>query len=170
VIKAIRTTDQGITFRSKLECRWSRFLTSLSIPWEYEPSLIDLGGGLRYLPDFKVSSAYWLEIKGDMGTDENGLTILNKCERLACVSSSPVILAFYDPLAAKCVAFTPQGYMTQAHFGACPTCGGLAVKGESFLLCNHRTVALEERTARRLIFDAMVAARNFDQWSSAPIQ
>lgn len=141
----------------------------LDISWEYEPELVDLGT-LRYLPDFRVSSSYWLEIKGDMGDDRTGLTILNKCERLACISGTPVILAFYDPLAAKCVAFTPQGFMTQAHFGACPTCGGLAVKGEAFCLCTHLDPPLEQRHARRLIFEAMVAARNFDMWSSAPIQ
>lgn len=162
MIRATRTTSQGVTFRSKLESRWAHFLTLLSIPWRYEPELIDLGE-LRYLPDFRLPS-YWLEIKGEMGTDQNGLTIVKKCEILSRVSSAPVILAFYDPMAARCAAFLPDGAMYQAHFGMCSICGGLAVKGDGFApLCTHPNALLTmetERLCRRLIFDAAVAARN----------
>lgn len=173
IIKAKRTTYQAITFRSKLESRWARFLDILGIGWEYEPELVDLGEGLKYLPDFRVSSSYWLEIKGDMGDDANGMTIVSKCERLAVMSSLPVILAFYDPFAAKCAAFLPDGGMYQAHFGMCPECGGLAVKASNVLLCSHPNGPMSlsgERNARRRIFDAAVAARDWDSWSNTPVQ
>lgn len=164
MIKARRTAYEGQTYRSKLESRWARFLTALSIPFQYEPQLIDLGGGLKYLPDFRLPG-YWLEIKGEIGGDANGLTIVAKCERLARVSSLPVILAFYDPFAAKCAAFLPNGAMYQAHFGMCGVCGALAVKSKGLLvpLCSHPNPPLTiaaERNCRRLIFDAAVAARN----------
>lgn len=172
LIKAKRTTYNNTRFRSRLEGRWAFFLDALNISWEYEPGLIDLGGGLRYLPDFKLSN-YWLEIKGDMGGDQNGLTIVRKCELLAAHSSLPVILAFYDPMAAKCAAFLPCGLMTQAHFGMCPQCGGLAVKWQGGALCSHPNAPLTistERHYRKLIFDAMVDARDCDQWSQSLMQ
>jgi hypothetical protein len=159
VIRSIRTTYNGITFRSKLESRWAYFLTQLAIPFVYEPELIDLGV-LRYLPDFRIGPfpGYWLEIKGDIGDD--GLTIVRKCELLAAHTGTPVILAFYDPLAAKCAAFLPNGAMYQAHFGMCKTCGGLAVKFNRRTLCAHANAPLTERAGRRSIFDAAVAARD----------
>lgn len=163
MIKAIRTSYQGQTYRSKLEARWAYFLTQLGISFEYEPQLIDLGGGLKYLPDFRLHN-FWLEIKGDMCGDENGLTIINKCERLASLTSLPVVLAFYDPLAAKCAVFLPDGRMLQAHFGMCRVCGALAVKyGRSYTLCAHPNAPLSletEQFHRRLIFNAAVAARD----------
>jgi hypothetical protein len=172
MIVAQRTTYQSITFRSRLESRWAYFLTRLGIAWEYEPCLVDLGS-LRYLPDFRVAGAYWLEIKGHMANDQAGLTIVTKCERLAALTNLPVILAFYDPFAAKCAAFMPCGEMTQAHFGMCPECGGLAVKWEQCCLCPHPNPPLTldtERIYRKLIFDAAVAARDEDVWSGSAEQ
>lgn len=164
IIKAKRTTHQGVTFRSKLEAQWATFLNALSIPWEYEPELIDLGNGLRYLPDFRLPG-FWLEIKGDMGNDQTGMTIVSKCERLAALTGIPVILAFYDPFAAKCAAFLPTGEMTQAHFGMCLVCGGLAAKWQGGCLCSHPNPPMllsDERLCRRRIFEAAVAARNIE--------
>ena len=67
-VKSIKTTHNGITYRSRLEARWSVVLDGIGLPWEYEPVLFDLPSG-RYLPDFRVLGGYpgvefWIEVKG----------------------------------------------------------------------------------------------------------
>lgn len=64
-IKAIETRVYGHRFRSRLEARWSVFLTTAGFRWEYEPEGLELDAG-RYLPDFRVTRndvTIWLEIK-----------------------------------------------------------------------------------------------------------
>jgi hypothetical protein len=51
-IKAIETVYKGYRFRSRLEARWAVFFDTLDLPYEYELEGFELGGGLRYLPDF----------------------------------------------------------------------------------------------------------------------
>lgn len=53
-IKAIETVYKGYRFRSRLEARWAVFFDHLGLRWEYEPEGFELGGGVRYLPDFKL--------------------------------------------------------------------------------------------------------------------
>ena len=70
-IKAIETRYKGYRFRSRLEARWAVFFDALKIRWEYEPEGFELGGGLRYLPDFKLPDDgrfpdMWLEVKPDV--------------------------------------------------------------------------------------------------------
>jgi hypothetical protein len=54
VIKAIETRYKGYRFRSRLEARWAVFFDAMGWQWEYEEQGYDLGGGVYYLPDFKV--------------------------------------------------------------------------------------------------------------------
>jgi|SRR5690554_659384 len=71
MIKAIQTRYKGYHFRSRLEARWAVFFDALGLQWEYEPEGFDLGGGVYYLPDFRVTGTdtngdemeYWFEIK-----------------------------------------------------------------------------------------------------------
>jgi len=70
-IKPIETVWRGYRFRSRLEARWAVFFSSLGLHWEYEPEGFELGDGLRYLPDFRVSGRdtngddyeFWVEVK-----------------------------------------------------------------------------------------------------------
>lgn len=50
LIRAIPTTYQGVTFRSRLESQWARLLDALAWRWTYEP---DLQAGL-VIPDFLI--------------------------------------------------------------------------------------------------------------------
>ena len=52
--KAIETVYNGYRFRSRLEARWAVFFDAAGIKYEYEPEGFDLGGGLYYLPDFRI--------------------------------------------------------------------------------------------------------------------
>lgn len=52
MIKAIETVFDGYRFRSRLEARWAVFFKNAGIPYNYELEGFDLGGGVKYLPDF----------------------------------------------------------------------------------------------------------------------
>ena len=63
-MKAIPTTHNGITFRSRLEVRWAKALEAAEINYLYEPIGLDLDG-CWYLPDFYLPELRaFLEIKG----------------------------------------------------------------------------------------------------------
>ena len=70
-IKAIETKYKGYCFRSRLEAGWAVFFENLGYKWEYEPEGFDLGDGVYYLPDFKITGVdtngdkmlYWFEVK-----------------------------------------------------------------------------------------------------------
>lgn len=68
-MQAIQTHYKGYHFRSRLEARWAVFFDALGISWEYEPEGFDLGGGVRYLPDFKIGDIY-VEVKPKAGSIE----------------------------------------------------------------------------------------------------
>ncbi len=77
-VKALDTEYKGYKFRSRLEARWAVFFDSLGVEWEYEPEGFDLGGGLHYLPDFRLhgvtinhafykeNCTIYVEVKGNM--------------------------------------------------------------------------------------------------------
>lgn len=65
-IDALPTVYRGTTFRSALEASWAATLDNLDIAWEYEPQMVALPSGARYLPDFHLPQiGTWLEVKGD---------------------------------------------------------------------------------------------------------
>ena len=53
--RAIETRYKGYRFRSRLEGRWAVFFDALGLSWEYEPEGFELDGGVRYLPDFRLT-------------------------------------------------------------------------------------------------------------------
>ena len=72
-LKAIETRYMGYRFRSRLEARWAVYFEHEKkaghwASWEYEPEGFDLGDGVYYLPDFKLTYengyATWIEVKG----------------------------------------------------------------------------------------------------------
>lgn len=81
-MKAIETCWNGYRFRSRLEARWAVFLTSLHVPFEYEPEGFILDNGMWYLPDFRVKCwgkrgdysgppfNLYIEVKGQMTLDD----------------------------------------------------------------------------------------------------
>lgn len=65
-VEAQPTVYGGTTFRSALEASWAASLDNLGITWEYEPEMVTLPSGTRYLPDFHLPEiGTWLEVKGD---------------------------------------------------------------------------------------------------------
>lgn len=91
-IKAIETTYKGYRFRSRLEARWAVFFDHLGLRWEYEPEGFELGGGVRYLPDFYIGKYIpglvgygpWLEVKAVAPTPSEINKLAAICEAHCC--------------------------------------------------------------------------------------
>lgn len=169
MIQALATSYAGHTFRSRLEARWAFYLSALGVAWEYEREAFDLDG-LTYFPDFWLPShRVWLETKGEIISDQIGLATLEKCKRLAALSSHPVILAFNDPLDQRCAVFGVRGgFYNESHFTVCLVCGELGVNvrtpdGTRFLCPGgkaHAPISTQAiQLAQRRSFNAATAAR-----------
>lgn len=93
-IKPIETAYNGYRFRSRNEARWAVFLDALQIRYEYEKEGFELGGNLRYLPDFWLPDMkFWLEIKGPEVSDAEW----EKPARLALTQEYSVFLISGSP-------------------------------------------------------------------------
>ena len=69
VFKAIPTTYNGMTFRSRFESEAAMLLDKLGLQWEYEPKSFLLPGG-HYMPDFFIPTLKtWVEVRGYDGKD-----------------------------------------------------------------------------------------------------
>jgi hypothetical protein len=98
VLKAIETQYKGYRFRSRLEARWAVFFDALGLRWEYEPEGFELGGAVRYLPDFWLpiqdsvmgfpGCGHWVEIKPIAPTEVE----LKKVQELALQSGHSALL------------------------------------------------------------------------------
>ncbi|WP_430491872.1 hypothetical protein [Pseudomonas fulva] len=90
-LKAIETNYKGYKFRSRLEARWAVFFDDIGAPWEYEKQGYDLGGGLKFLPDFWLPHhELFFEVKGAPPTDVERLKahLLSVCSKKAVVLAS----------------------------------------------------------------------------------
>lgn len=66
-IKPIETYYNGYRFRSRSEARWAVLLDTIGMKYIYEMEGFDLGGGVRYLPDFYLPDAkQFFEVKADI--------------------------------------------------------------------------------------------------------
>lgn len=172
MLKPIPTIYEGQRFRSRLEARWAIYMDALSVDYQYEAEALDLGDGLTYVPDFFLPSfPAWLEIKGEIRSDDAGLLIMRKAAALARLSGHPVILAFNDPLDQRCAVFGRKGQMyAGSHFTICPRCGQLCIHVRdgvnTLFLCPGRAahgdtlLSVEEvRRRSRAAFDVATAAK-----------
>lgn len=94
-VDALPTVYRGTQFRSALEASWAATLDSYGITWLYEPQLVTLPSGVRYLPDFHLPAlGTWIEVKGDgvprvEKAFEFGAMLACSCPRLACTCRWP---------------------------------------------------------------------------------
>lgn len=103
-MEPIQTEYDGYRFRSRLEARWAVFFDALNVEYEYEPEGFDLGGGLYYLPDFRVKcygyrggndgnpNDLYIEVKGEM-RDEDA----EKIRRFSGLYSEHFYKGDFDP-------------------------------------------------------------------------
>lgn len=89
-VEALPTSYRGTVFRSALEASWAATLDAHGVAWEYEPRMVDLPSGARYLPDFHLPEiGTWLEVKGTgvprvEKAVEYAALLACDCPRLAC--------------------------------------------------------------------------------------
>lgn len=121
MIKAIDTHYAGCLFRSRLEARWAVYFDELGVRWEYEQEGYELGGGLRYLPDFYLPSfGIFAEIKPAKYSYHEH----SKCKRLANLSRKTVIELIGIPNTNPSTIIVPYQYWM------CPRCK----KKENFII------------------------------------
>lgn len=121
-IKAIETRYAGYHFRSRLEARWAVFFDAIGLDWEYEPEGFDLGDGVYYLPDFKVTTndgaMAWYEIKPTHETHcDKFEKFKESLEKTAELINAPrAVMLCGDPVKS----LLENG---DDDFGICPRCG-----------------------------------------------
>lgn len=93
--KAIETHYNGYRFRSRLEARWAVFFDSYGVEYEYELEGFELGGGLRYLPDFYLPDlGVFVEVKPNRGFS---LQELKKIDAFALDGDNQLLLIMGSP-------------------------------------------------------------------------
>lgn len=96
-LESLPSVYMGITFRSRVEARWSVFFQNLSLHWEYEPEGFEFSPQRRYLPDFFLpglgEGGAYFEVKGEPPTDAER----RRCADLAHHTGKRVFLAVRAP-------------------------------------------------------------------------
>lgn len=150
-IKAIETRAYGRRFRSRLEARWSVFLTELGVRWEYEHQGFVTTHG-PYLPDFwlpNVNGGVWLEIKpfttpesdptvgyGHMyklGAAINAFDNAHENTKLFVAHGLPSIEEVQNNFSPANGRMYAQGWIEgcceeHMHFCICPICGAVGIQ------------------------------------------
>ena len=105
-MRAIPTDYNGYHFRSRLEATWACFFNNMNMPYQYEPRLFNLPGGVRYIPDFWLPAQdCWIEIKPTFVLA--GRTF-EKLDMLAYTTGRKVVL-FCDGVSEDMVGLRFQG-------------------------------------------------------------
>lgn len=131
-IQAIETRYKGYRFRSRLEARWAVFFDALGWEYEYEPEGFDLGGGVRYLPDFYLpggldGAGLWVEVKPSTRVSDSDL---EKLRRFPPQSGTSLVLLLGSPWpeAYGALFLSPEETETGlCVLFPCPTYGGPTV-------------------------------------------
>jgi hypothetical protein len=93
-IQAQPTTYKGIAMRSRLEADWAATLDEHGIEWLYEPQLVKLPSGRRYLPDF-----WLLELRTVIEVKGVGVPGIDKPYELAAnVAPDFIVIIGFQPL------------------------------------------------------------------------
>ena len=101
-IQAQPTTYKGIVMRSRLEADWAATLDQLAIEWLYEPQLLRLPSGQRYLPDF-----WLLELRTVIEVKGFGVPGMNKpVELAASVAPDFIVIIGFEAMRRSSSPFT----------------------------------------------------------------
>lgn len=93
-MKALQSTYNGVTFRSRTEGRWAVFFEKVGLAWNYEPEGFSLLSG-NYLPDFFLPELnLWFEVK----PDKTDLSERARFEELCQASEKRGIIAYGPPV------------------------------------------------------------------------
>lgn len=170
MLRPLPSWNRGVGFRSRLEARWSRFLDTMGIPWEYEPQGYNLGDDTRYLADFWLPS---LDVYAEVKPHGVPLDIaVAKCRALARGKGKRVVLLVGAPGENTYYANVYGDHdgdrllMENGVFAECPRCDGIGIVGECGWVeigqhaCRERAKPLHTPSASPRIFGAYIAAQN----------
>ena len=145
MIKAIQTRYKGYHFRSRLEARWAVFFDAMGWNWEYEPEGFDLGNGLYYLPDFKITLfcdgfpiEHWYEIKPSHEKDDGKMRAFQQlfsriAEKEDTMSSFRGGVLTGDPFEYFEVNMDHYNLPVGSKSKACARCGDLCCEADYFV-------------------------------------
>lgn len=128
-MKPIETMFQCYLFRSRLEARWAVFFEALGLEWEYEPEGFELGDGVRYLPDFRVTSPQgltaWYEVKPESVGQCDKFAWFSEAVELDSDGADASVMLSGDPATAlRRLATVSLG---EESASVCPRCGLMGV-------------------------------------------
>jgi len=133
MIKALQTSYNGYSCRSRTEARWMVAFDEAKIKYEYEPQGFDLGEVGCYLPDFYLPQVgMYAEVKGRTFNLEE----LKKAKALAEEAEKPVLLLDGPPERKAYWAIVPEvfpegcGYFKMYDWY-------VSFDGESFSVCDY---------------------------------
>jgi hypothetical protein len=176
-IRPLKVRHRDVGFASLGEARWACVLTTLGLPWTYQPQGYDVGDGKGYLADFWITPwRAYVEIKPD-GIDLE--IAIAKCRAVARGSGKLVLLVVGAPGGDTYYVNTygkvgdERLEIERGHFVECPRCDGYAILGELGVLeigahaCRAtERAALHTPTAAPRLFAAYHVARNLDPRTS----
>jgi len=101
-VRAIETRYAGCLFRSRLEARWAVFMNELGLEWQYEPEGLEVTVAgeprpIKWLPDFRLATGQWAEVKGELSPESALKLILLASEVARCGSGSDVVILGHIP-------------------------------------------------------------------------
>jgi hypothetical protein len=157
--KAIATTYNGVSFRSRLEARWAMFFDLVNADWRYEYEGYQLPSGW-YVPDFWLPQIKtWVEIKPPFNVEyaaerDRKDKAERLCGELAVATGNRAVLMSTDfgswlpdwnEVVDQCTAFMPREghYDTDAPYlpCICPECYrlGFEFEGRGARICKDGT-------------------------------
>lgn len=140
-MRSIPALYEGKQYASRLEARWMVYWQMLGVEAIYEPEVLELDGEppLTYIPDFYLPSMRsWVEIKGEVVSDQVALLTLEKCRRLAIQSNRPVILCYEEPYKPSCAVFWGTKMYSRCVWTYCGHCGHIAISFDGLVRCPNR--------------------------------
>lgn len=153
-MQAIRTTYDGIRYRSRTEARWAVFFTLIGARFRYEAEGFRTAEG-PYLPDFELSfqeaPKVFFEVKGQEPTDRE----LKVAIALADESGCPVHIAVGPPAPdGVTIDVLPKRPIAESAFPNCWADALAEASRHQFAIFDDARPALATAMARRRLSPA----------------
>ena len=171
----------GIKYRSRNEARWAIFFKELGITFAYEEEGFDLGGGIRYLPDFHIpfQDKFRRDMYFEIKPSASGLIIVDeqdnkKIEALSNHVFISVLGSVHDYLHkiySECSGYDFMGpsfgdcdYL----FCACKFCGAIGFeylgRAERMNCCGKNFYHKDYNDLAPCLCDALETAKSYRFW------
>lgn len=143
-MKSLPSEFEGVLYRSRMEARWAVFMRTCGVPFEYEVEGFNLGGGLKYLPDFYLPfQDSFMEVKSPVCDPADW----NKIHRLSNESGKNIFVFTQNPHPpslenwykneSSATIIMPDAQDEHYIWCECPACGkcGITFDGPDRLPC-----------------------------------